>query len=312
MTLKKEKRKKNRSIYASEQWQLYSLCAIPILLVIVFCYLPLCGIVIAFKDYKYNTGIFGSRWVGFDNFRFFFESKDFGNIIKNTLSMNAIFIIVGTVAALVAAMLLYEVKSRATVKAFQTVMISPYFISWVVAAYMVFSLLNTEYGIVNRMLEKFGLSPVDWYSTPNAWPPILTLAVVWKNIGMDSVLYYAALMGISSELFEAAEIDGANKLKQIWYISLPELRNLLVILIIIKIGNIFRADFGLFYQLPLNVGTLYSTTDVMDTYIFRTMRVVGNMGMSSAAGLLQSVIGLILVVITNHVAKKIDPDTGLF
>ena len=177
---------------------------------------------------------------------------------------------------------------------------------------MVYALLNPEFGLLNSLRTAMGKEIIDWYSVPSAWPFILTISFVWKHVGMDSVIYYAALMGIPNDLFEAADIDGANIWKKIKYIILPELKTLIVVLTILKIGNIFRADFGLFYQLPQNVGALYSTTDVMDTYIFRTMRVLGNMGMSGAAGLLQSIVGFVLVMITNALVKKFDPDSSLF
>ena len=292
--------------------KLYSLCAIPLLLIFVFSYLPMGGIIIAFKNYRYDKGIFGSDWVGFKNFEFFFESDAFARITYNTLFMNAVFIIIGLVSALTLAILLFEVKKRLTTKIFQTMLIVPNFISWVVAAYMVFALLSPRNGIVNVILSSMGMEKVDWYSKPDAWPWILAVAYVWKHAGMDSIIYYAALMGIDSSLFEAADIDGATKWKKIRYVIIPALVPLITILTILKIGSIFRADFGLFYQLPRNVGLLYSTTDVVDTYIFRTMRVTGNMGMSSAVGLLQSVVGFVLVMVTNYASKKIDPECGLF
>lgn len=308
------KKRKNTGEFVSptDQLQLTSLCIIPVLLVFVFSYLPMGGIIIAFKKYKYSDGIFGSKWCGFDNFEFFFRSKDFLNITFNTLFMNSIFIVCGTIAALLVAILLYNVSRRACVKTYQTILITPHFLSWVIVGYMTFALLSNEYGFINRILTAMGKQPVDWYSKPEAWPFILTVVNIWKTVGMDSVIYYAALMGISSELYEAASIDGAGKLKQTFYITLPSIVPLVVMLTILKIGNIFRADFGLFYQVPRNVGALYPTTDVMDTYIFRTMRVIGNMGMSSAAGLLQSVVGFVLVILTNWLSKKVSPDSALF
>jgi len=288
------------------------MCSVPMLLVFVFCYLPMCGVIIAFKNYTYADGIFGSAWCGFKNFEFFFNSTDFANITWNTLYMNVIFIIVGLVSALAVAILLYQLVSRTATKVFQTFLITPHFLSWVVTAYMVYALLNPEFGLLNTLRESMGKEVIDWYSKPDAWPFILTISFVWKHVGMDSVIYYAALMGISQDLFEAADIDGANVWEKIKYIILPELKTLIVVLTILKLGNIFRADFGLFYQLPQDVGALYSTTDVLDTYIFRTMRVYGNMGMSGAAGLLQSFVGFVLVMITNMVVKKVDPDSSLF
>jgi len=296
----------------TETMQLYSLCVIPVLLVVIFNYLPIIGIIIAFKDYRFNLGIFGSEWVGFDNFRIMLKTKDFVTITWNTLSLNFIFIVTGTIAAVLLSIILFEVKSRTFTKAIQTLVITPYFLSWVIASYMVFAFLNSEYGILNKILIGIGMKEVNWYSEPNAWPGILTVANIWKNVGMDSVIYYAALMGIENSLFEAAQVDGASKFRQAKSIIIPSIMPLIVIMTILKIGNIFRADFGMFYQLTRNVGVLYSKTDVIDTYIFRTMRVLGDMGLSSAVGLMQSVIGLVLVICTNYASKKIDKDFGLF
>lgn len=294
------------------QMQLYSMCAIAMLSVFVFNYLPMVGIVLSFKNYKYSRGIFGSEWVGFKNFEYFFKSSDFLVITRNTLFLNSLFIVTGIIAALLVAIMLYYVKSRTKTKFFQTILITPHFLSWVVVSYMVFAILNPTYGILNTFLVNFGIDKIDWYSKPEAWPFILTVFSIWKHVGMDSVVYYAALMGIDESIIEAAEIDGASNFKKTFYVILPTLVPLITILTILKIGNIFRADFGLFYQLTRDVGALYSTTDVIDTYIFRTMRVVGDMGMGSAAGLVQSLVGFVLVVLTNALAKKIDPETALF
>lgn len=292
--------------------QLWSLCIIPLLLVFVFCYLPMGGVIIAFKNYKYSLGILKSPWVGFDNFKFFFESNDFYRITRNTLGLNALFIVTKTTASVGLALLLFELKSRTKKKIYQTILIVPHFISWVVASYMVYAILHPEHGTLNILLDKlFHIKP-DWYSKPEAWPVILLIASVWKSVGMDSVVYYASLMGIDKAMFEAAEIDGASKWQRTWHIILPCMRNLVVMMTILAIGNIFRADFGLFYQLPRNIGTLYPTTDVMDTYIFRAMRSLGDMGMSSAAGLFQSVVGFVMVVITNYCSKKVDEELALF
>lgn len=306
-----DQRKKKRR-YSIVDIQLYTLCLIPILLVIVFNYLPMIGIIIAFKKYNYGLGIFGSKWVGFENFELFFKSNEFTRILWNTLSMNTLFIVFGMIAAVLTAILLYELRSRIGTKIFQTVLITPYFLSWVIVAYMVFAVLNPSYGYLNMILNKFGIQSVDWYTTPKAWPVILTIVSVWKGVGMDSVIYYAAMMGMDASVFEAAEVDGANKFQKTFYIVLPTLVPIITIMTILKIGGIFRADFGLFYQVTRNVGNLYSTTDVIDTYIFRTMREVGNMGISSAVGLLQSVVGFVLVIATNAASKKIDSDLGLF
>jgi putative aldouronate transport system permease protein len=306
---KKHLNKKRISI---NDLQLYSLCSVPILLVFIFCYLPMGGIIIAFEKYNYADGIFGSQFIGFRNFEFFVQSNEFLKITWNTLSLNFLFIVFGITAAVSVAIILFQLKSKVATKVFQTVLITPHFLSWVVVAYMAYAILNSQYGFLNVILDKIGIGKIDWYTQPNAWPSILTITSIWKSVGMDSVVYYACLMGIDFSLFEAAEMDGASKWHKIKYIVLPSLVPLIMVLTILKIGNIFRADFGLFYQLTRDVGTLYSTTDVIDTYVFRTMRVVGDIGMSSAVGLLQSVVGLIMVIITNFFAKKIDPDGGLF
>jgi len=305
-------KKFKKSRISSDSWQLYAMCSIPMLLVFIFSYLPMFGIIIAFKDYNYADGIFGSKWCGFKNFEFFLRSNDFAKITWNTLYMNLIFILVGLISALAVAILLYQIKSRSATKTFQTLLITPHFLSWVIAAYMVYALLNPEFGMLNVIRKTFGMEIIDWYSRPKSWPFILTIAYIWKHVGMDSVIYYAALMGIPQDLFEVADIDGASLWEKVKYIILPELKTLIIVLTILKLGNIFRADFGLFYQLPQNVGALYSTTDVLDTYIFRTMRVYGNMGMSSAAGLLQSFVGFVLVILTNTIVKKFDSDSSLF
>ena len=313
-------RAKKRKIDASDI-QLYTLCAIPILLVFVFNYIPMFGIVLAFKNYNFQEGIWGSPWVGLQNFEFFFKSDVFVQLVRNTLGNNFLFIVFGVAASLFVAILLFELKSRTATKIFQTILITPHFMSWVIVAYMVLAILNQNAGFLNQLLKVFGIpgeggTPIDWYSKPNAWPIILTIVTVWKGVGMDSVVYYASLMGIDTSLFEAAEVDGANKIQRTLHIVLPSLVPLIVILTILKIGNIFRADFGLFYSVTQDgaSGNLYSTTNVIDTYTFRAFKEgTGNSyGQSTAVTLLQSIVGMILVITTNALSKKVDKDLGLF
>lgn len=288
------------------------MCILPILHIVIFCYIPMFGIIIAFKDYKYAQGIFGSAWCGLANFRVFLSSAEFLHIAWNTVKMNAIIIVADNIAAITLAVLLYNLKSRMSTKVFQTALITPNFMSWVIVAYMVFAFLSPTNGLLNKIIEKFGISAVDWYSVPGAWPYILTIASMWKTFGMESILYYAALMGISPELFEALDLDGGKRWHKVRYIMLPELVPIICIKLIFAVGGIFGGDFGLFYQVPRNVGALYSTTDIIPTYIFRMMRVQGEMGISSAAGLLQSIVGFILVLGTNAIVKKVDPERSLF
>ena len=296
----------------SRQRNMLILAALPIIQIFIFAYLPMFGLVIAFKDYRFDTGIWGSKWVGLDNFKFFLTSKEFTSIAWNTIFLNFLFIIVGMIAAIFVAVLLFELVGRANTKIYQTVMITPNFLSWVIVGYMAYAFLNPEAGFINGMLQKFGLQKVNWYSEPGYWPVILTIVSVWKGVGMNSVYYYANLMGIDSSLFEAAEIDGASKLQKTRYITVPCLKKLAIMLFIMSVGGIFRSDFGLFYQVTRDVGTLYKTTDVMDTYIYRALKTVGDMSMSSAAGFLQSIVGFITVIITNAVVKRLQEDCAMF
>jgi len=302
---------KKGSIVGSRNFQWWCMCAIPLLFIIVFSYIPMFGIIIAFKNYRFDKGIFGSEWVGFKNFEMLVKSNDFLNVTRNTLVLNFLFIFTGVIAAVALALLFFELKSRTKTKIFQTIFITPNFLSWVVVGYMAYALLHPEYGMMNSILNFFGIESVDWYTTPKAWPLILAIASIWKVAGMDSIIFYSGLMGIDMELFEAAKIDGANRWQIIKSIVLPCLVPLISVVVILKIGNIFRADFGLFYQLTRDQGQLYSVTDVVDTYLYRMMKITGNMGVSTAIGLLQSIVGTVMVIITNYFSKKINPDSGL-
>ena len=305
-------KKKTKKKMSRGQKELMSLCIVPVLFVFVFSYLPMFGVLMAFKNYKYDLGILKSPWVGFDNFMYFFNGDDFWRLTRNTLTLNFVFIVVGMLSALIFAIMLYELKSRRTIKIYQTIAITPTFISWVIVGFVSYIFLHPENGIINLVLEKLGMEGIDWYSTPRAWPIILTIFFVWKNAGMDAIIYYATMMGLDAELYEAAALDGANRFKQAIYITIPGIVPVLITMFILKIGNIFRADFGLFYQLTRNCGALYSTTDVMDTYIYRTMRVFGDMSTSAAMGLLQSVVGFVTVIIANAIVKRIDSDKSMF
>ncbi|MBX2999122.1 MAG: sugar ABC transporter permease [Caldilineaceae bacterium] len=289
------------------------LMALPgILLLFVFAYLPMFGIIVAFKNYRFNEGILGSAWVGFENFRFLFGTDAAWRITRNTIVMNAIFITVNTTASLIIAILLNEVYRSRMVKYYQTLLFFPYFISWVVASYFVFGILNASNGLLNQLLISLGFDPVTWYRAPEYWPAILTLANLWNGVGFGSIIYLAGILGISPELFEAAKIDGANKWQQIRYITLPMLLPLIVILTLLAIGKIFNADFGLFYFLPRNTPMLYSTTDVIDTFVYRSLVELGNISMAAAAGFYQSMVGFILVIGANWMVRRYNADYSLF
>jgi putative aldouronate transport system permease protein len=304
-------KKKKRKIRV-DNIEFILMCLPAIILVFVFAYLPMGGIILAFKDYRVDKGIIGSRWNGFDNFEFFFKSQDMWRVTRNTVLLNLLFITAGLIAAVTLALILFEIKNKWLIKGYQTMLILPHFLSWVIVAFMVYALLNPTAGIINQVLGMFGKEPIQWYHTPKYWPIIMMFTTIWKGAGMGSVMYFAALMGIDSEYFEAAAIDGATKWQITTKITLPFLVPLMTILTILNIGHIFRADFGMFYQVTRDTGALYPTTDVIDTYVFRALRQMGNVGMSSAVGLYQSVVGFILIITTNAIVKKIEPDNSLF
>lgn len=296
--------KKNKALY---------LMMIPgLLLVFVFSYIPMAGITVAFRDGRTVSGYFTGEWVGFDNFKFFFASQDAFRITKNTVVMNFLFITTGTVGAVICALLLNELKNRKLVKVYQTVMFMPYFLSWVIVGYVSYAFLSVENGFINSMFKLIGKKPVEWYGNPDYWPIILTIVALIKNIGYNTVVYFAGIIGIDQSLYEAAEIDGANKFQQMIHITVPLITPLISILVLLSIGKIFYADFGLFYYIPRETGVLFPKTDVIDTYVFRALKQLGNVGMSSAIGLFQSVVGFVLVLGSNYAAKKINPENALF
>lgn len=278
---------------------------------ILFRYSPMFGLILPFKNYQYDKGLFGSDWCGFDNFKYLVSSNDVFRATINTILYNFGFIITGIVLGIFIALLLNELSSR-FVKIYHTVLYIPHFVSWVVAAYIINVLLNVDNGIFNHILETFGREPIQWYSESKYWPLIIFVSNIWKTIGSSAVMYYAALVGISPEYYEAAKMDGASKLQCIFRISIPMIKNVIIVLFIMNVGKIMFADFGLFYNVPMNSPLLYSTTDVLDTYVYRSLMNLGDIGMSSAAAFYQSVIGFILVMATNMICKKLDPDSGLF
>ena len=250
--------------------------------------------------------------MGFRNFEFFFESNDFVRILRNTVLYGIDFLVLDNIIALIISIMLYNVTKRSALKFYQTTLIFPNFISMVLVAFIVYSILSPTSGVLNQVLEAFGKTPIDWYSKPQHWPFILTFVQVWKTVGMQSIVFYAALMGIDETLFEAARIDGATKWGEIRFIIIPEMASIVSIYLILGVGTLINGDFGLFYQTPMNIGLLYPTTDVISTYVFRALQTNPNMGSTAAVGLFQSVIGTILVVIANLAVKKINPENSLF
>ncbi len=308
-----EKKKKRVSTYFGKKT--YSLTAMAIpgsLLIFIFSYVPMFGLVLAFKDFRYDKGIFGSDWCGLENFRFFFNSLDAWRVTRNTLLLNMLFILTTLIISLGVALVLYQVTNRIMIKIYQTLIFAPYFLSMAVVAFVVYAFLNVDMGVINNTLEKHGMGPILWYSRSDLWPGLLTGINLWKNLGYYVLVYYAALMGLDASCFEAAEIDGATKWQTMVKVAVPMISPVIIVMVLLQTGRIFYSDFGLFYLVTRNSGSLYSTVDVIDTYIFRSLRVAGDIGVSAAVGMYQSVIGFVLVLISNLLVRRYDPDSALF
>jgi len=276
-------------------------------------YIPMSGIVIAFKQINYQLGIWRSPWVGLANFEFLFRTNDAWLITRNTLLYNLTFLIIDPLIAITVAILLNELKGKRRKQTYQTVILIPHLISMVVVSYLVYALLTTENGFINNsILGALGFDKISWYSSPQYWPFILIFVHAWKGFGYSSIIYYSTVVGISPEYYEAAAIDGASRWQQILNITLPGLRTTIITLTILSVGRIFNSDFGLFYQIPMNSGALYNVTSTIDTYVYRGLMELNNVGMTSAAGLYQSAVGFILVLITNYVVGRISEDAALF
>jgi len=276
-------------------------------------YLPMGGAIIAFQNYRPHppnptllNNILNSDFVGLDNFRFIFATDRAWIMIRNTLAYNAVFIVLTTVIAIAIAIGLSEIRRKFFAKLYQTLMFYPFFISWVVAGYFVFAFLDPTFGLLSDVRN--------WYFDPSGWPAILTSAHLWKSLGFNTVIYLAAITSIDHGLYEAAAIDGASKWRQVWSITIPSIKPMIIILFILAVGRIFNADFGLFWNIPQNMGPLQGVTEVIDTYVYRVMQanIAGAMGMATAAGLFQNIIGFICIVGANALVRKIDRENSLF
>ena len=282
------------------------------IVVILMCYIPMSGIVLAFKEYNYHDGVFGSPWVGFKNFQYFFQSGKAWTTTRNTILYNIAFLCVNTFLQIVCAVLLSELAGKKFKRFSQSVMFLPYFISWVVVGAFVYNLFNYEFGAVNSLLKSLGMMPADVYSNKGAWPFILVAASAFKNVGYGTVMYLASIVNIDEQLFEAADLDGATMWQKIWHITLPCIRPTIVILFLLAIGTIMKGDFQMFWQVTGNNPMVLEVTDVIDTYVTRSLLTLQEFGMTSAAGLYQSSISFVLVVLANKFVKKVEPDYALF
>lgn len=276
-------------------------------------YLPLYGMQIAFRKLDYAKGVFRGDFVGFENFKFLFATDYAWIMIRNTVLYNLLFIVVGTVFGLMAAILFNEIRNRAAKKMYQSFLLIPYVISWVIVSYLAFAFLSYDTGFINNsVLKPLGIEPINFYQEPKYWPFILLFSNIWKGIGYSILMYTARLVTISNELYEAAEIDSATKWQQIRYITIPMLKPALIMMVTLSLGRILYSDFGLFYQLPMNSGALYDVTTTIDVYTFRALMKLGDITMSSAAGVFQSVVGFVFLCIANIIVRKFSKDNAIF
>lgn len=283
-----------------------------IIFFVVFNYIPMFGVFISFQSYTFDGGLFRSPWIGFENFKFLFMAGDIFNVTKNTLLYNILFIVVNNVLEITCAIILAELTGKYFKRITQSMMFLPYFISWVVVGAFTYNVLNYESGAVNTLLKSLQMEPFDFYNKPGIWVLIIVLVCAWKSFGYGTIIYLSAVMGIDGEMYDAAEIDGANIFQRIRHITIPSLIPTVVILVLLSMGNIFRGDFSMFYQITGNNPMLYSTTDVIDTYVTRSLLTSPEFGMTAAAGLYQSVLCFAIIMVFNFLVKKYDKDYSLF
>lgn len=295
-----------------EQMELTAMLLPGLIFIFIFCYLPMGGLVIAFKEYRFDLGIFGSPWNGLDNFKYLFESQSFYIILRNTIAYNFVFIVLGAVVSVFLALMLSEITSKMSIKIFESCMFIPNFLSWVVISYISYAFFQYDFGLINKVLQYFGKEPITFYTEQKYWPFILVFFNIWKGAGYGALMYYGSILGIDSQLYDAAIIDGCGYVKRIRYVTLPCIRHTIIIMTLLGLGNIFRSDYGLFYYIPRDTGALYQVTDVIDTYILRALQISGSIGGASAVGFLQSIVGFILVATANFVVGKIDNENTLF
>ena len=310
---KAEVKKGKKKNMLKEYWPLYLMMLPALLYLLINNYIPMAGMVIAFKKLNFAKGIWASPWAGLKNFKFLFASKDAWVITRNTLLYNVAFIFVNMVIGIAIAILITEVKNTKIKKIYQSAILLPFLMSMVILSYIVYALLSAENGLVNNsILPLFHIDPIQWYQKPKYWPAILIIANCWKGVGYGCLIYIAALIGIDPSFYEAARLDGASKWQEITKITLPSLVPTIITLLLLSIGRIFYSDFGLFYQVPMNSGVLFPTTNVIDTYVYRALIEQGNISMSSAAGVYQSLVGFCVVMLSNWIVRRVDKDQALF
>ena len=310
---KAEVKKGKKKNVLKEYWPLYLMMLPALLYLLINNYIPMAGMVIAFKKLNFAKGIWASPWAGLKNFKFLFASRDAWVITRNTLLYNVAFILVNMVIGIAIAILITEVRNTKLKKIYQSAILLPFLMSMVILSYIVYALLSAENGLVNNsILPLFHIDPIQWYQKPKYWPAVLIIANCWKGVGYGCLIYIASLIGIDPSFYEAARLDGASKWQEITKITLPSLVPTIITLLLLSIGRIFYSDFGLFYQVPMNSGVLFPTTNVIDTYVYRALIEQGNISMSSAAGVYQSLVGFCVVMLSNWIVRRVDKDQALF
>lgn len=291
----------------------YIMASPALLYLLINNYIPMAGLALAFKKVNFSKGIWKSPWNGLNNFTYLFKTKDAFIIFRNTVCYNLVFIVLGTVVAIALAIVIDQVKNRIAKKTYQTAILLPYMISAVILSYLVYAFLGSADGFINNsILEPLGIKGIQWYSTSKYWPFILVIVYLWKNVGYSTIIYFASVVGIDKSYYEAAVVDGAGIWKQIRYITLPCLKPTIVTMVLLGLGRMFYSDFGLFYQVPMNNGMLYNVTNTIDTYVYRGLLELNDIGRSSAAGFVQSLLGFIVILAANMAVRKIDAENSLF
>ena len=293
-------------------WKLHLLALPCLAYLLIFHYWPMFGLTMAFQNFSASKGFFGSEFVGLKNFEFLFTTADAWRITRNTVCYNLVFMTLQTTLSVMVAIIFNELYFKRLAKTLQTMLIMPNFLSMAVIGIAVSAFLNSRDGMLNQVLALMGMKTRNWYTYKPIWPYVLVIVRMWKDVGYGAIVYVASISGISQEYYEAAVLDGATKVQQARYVTLPHLRHIITIMLILNMGSLFRGDFGLFYNVTQNNGALYEVTDVIDTYIYRALTTLNNTGMSTAAGLYQSVIGFVLIILSNLIVRRIDEESALF
>lgn len=303
--------KSNKKLKMKKYLPLYLMMIPGLLYLLINNYLPMAGIITAFKNYNYQKGILGSDWCGLDNFKFLFASSDAWLITRNTILYNAAFIVLNLVISVVLAIFLSQVVRKGATKFYQSAILLPYLLSYVIVSYLVYAFIGND-GFINSLLSRIGIDKLSFYTEPKYWPWILIIVNTWKSIGYYTVIYMASIIGFDRAYYEAAELDGASRIQQIRYLTLPMLKPTMVTMVLLAVGRIFYSDFGLFYQVTRNTGAIFDTTAVIDTYVYNGLMQLGDVGMSAAAGAYQSLVGFVIVLVANAVTRKFSKENALF